>query len=172
MRGPVRDADAHRDVERHGRQLERALELRAELLGRGLHHRFVGVVEHDRELVATQARDQIARADDRADPLRDVPEQLVTDGVAEAVVHFLEAVEVEQPERERVRRRGPLAELERQRPVQLRAVRETGEGVVQRLVRRAHQRGGRLVRRDERRDEEHHQDRRVRGRRRDERAPR
>ena len=53
-------------------------------------------VDHDDELVAAEAGELVADAHHRAEPLGDVAQQLVADGVAEAVVDDLEVVEVDE----------------------------------------------------------------------------
>ena len=54
------------------------------------------VVEQQRELVAAEAGDDIARAHARAQPVGDVEEQPVAGVVTEAVVHHLEPVDVDE----------------------------------------------------------------------------
>ena len=59
----------------------------------------VGVLqflEHHGELVAAQACDQILLPHGGAQAPRDLPEQLVPGGVAQRVVHQLEAIEVQE----------------------------------------------------------------------------
>ena len=102
-RGRQRDADAgaHEDV--LSLQIERALELDHDALGdarRIVHGRRV--VDQHRELVAAEPGDRVARADALLEPPRHRHEQLIADGVAERVVHDLEAVEVEEEHGERV----------------------------------------------------------------------
>ena len=58
----------------------------------------------DDEFVAAPARDEIARADDRAEPACDLDQELVAGAVAEAVVDLLEVVEVEKHHGEAVAR--------------------------------------------------------------------
>ena len=100
----------------------------AEVLDRRL------VFEQDRELVAAEPRDRVAGAHRLAEAVTDREQQLVADGVAEAVVHRLEAVEVDDDDAdgavvacsacERV-----LHAVREQRPV-----REIGERIVERPV--------------------------------------
>ena len=52
--------------------------------------------QHDEELVAAQARDEVARAHVAAQALRDFDQEGVAGGVAVAVVDLLEAVEVDE----------------------------------------------------------------------------
>ena len=89
------------------------------------------VLAHDHELVAAVPGDRVGGAQQRAEAGGDAQEQLVASGVAEGVVHRLEAVEVdEQDSHERVDavllQQGLLEPVEQQRPVG-----EPGEGVAQ-----------------------------------------
>ena len=63
------------------------------------------IVAHDGELVATEARDRVARTQDALDALRDHGEQLVAGREAEAVVDDLEVIEVEEHQPDAARRR-------------------------------------------------------------------
>ena len=54
------------------------------------------VVQDQHEFVAAEARDGVAHAHAARQALRDVAQELVADGVAERVVHDLEAVEIEE----------------------------------------------------------------------------
>ena len=56
----------------------------------------VGVLDHDRELVAAQAGDHVLGPQARAQARGDRDQQLVAGGVAEAVVDRLEVVEVDE----------------------------------------------------------------------------
>ena len=95
----------------------------------------VDALDHHRELVAAETCARVLRPDDRANPVRDGDEQLVAGRVAEAVVHRLEVVEVDEEDGEQVptsrapfdRVRDPFGEEG--------AVRETRERVVERLMR-------------------------------------
>ena len=62
----------------------------AHLVGRG------EALDEHRELVAAEARQHVARSQLGMEPDRDRPQELVADEVAEAVVHELEAVEVDE----------------------------------------------------------------------------
>ena len=62
------------------------------------------------ELVAAQARERIRRTQARLEPPRHGDEQLVADEMAEAVVHHLEAIEVEIQHREPIAAAPPLLE--------------------------------------------------------------
>ena len=97
---------------------------------------LVGALEQQRELVAAEARERVARADDlAAKRSATCLQQLVAGVVAEAVVDLLEPVEVDEQHREdapgalRARERlvEPVAEQG--------AVGEAGEPVVERLAR-------------------------------------
>ena len=94
----------------------------------------VGALDQDRELVAAQPRHRVRGPGAGEEPLRRRDEQPVALGVAQAVVHRLEVVEVEEQHRDRV----PAAAGQRQRvahPVpEQRAVGEPGERIVERLV--------------------------------------
>ena len=92
------------------------------------------VLEQHGELVAAEARRDVGAADAVVEPARELDEHLVAGGVAERVVDGLEVVEVEEDHRRRAR----LAPGARDRLADLlgehRAVRESGHGVVERLV--------------------------------------
>ena len=92
--------------------------------------------QQQRELVAAEAGEQVPGAGEGAQPVGGQPQQLVAGGVPEGVVDLLELVDVEQQQRDRV----VVGELT-QRLVALaeqgRPVRQPGELVVHRLVRRA-----------------------------------
>ena len=62
----------------------------------GVSGTAVAVAVKDDEFVPAPARDQIARADDRPQPARDVGQQLVARAMAEAVIDLFEIVEVEE----------------------------------------------------------------------------
>ena len=79
--------------------------------------------EHD-ELVAADPRDGIRRADDRLEPPRDRPQHLVSGLVAADVVHTLEAVEVDDEERERLARAARAGQRLVDTVVEERAVRQ------------------------------------------------
>ena len=71
---------------------------------RGVHGllRIGEVAEQQGELVAAEARHGVAGPDDLAQPLRDLDQQHVAPGVAEALVDGLEAIDVEEQHREPV----------------------------------------------------------------------
>ena len=94
---------------------------------------FVGVLDQHGELVAAEPRRKIAGADDALDARADLREQLVARVVAPAVVHRLEAVEIDVQHGEPV----PLIVLGQslgQALDEVEAVREPGERVVVGLV--------------------------------------
>ena len=88
----------------------------------------------DRELVAAEPRDRVDLAHAAAQPLRHLTQQLVAGRVAERVVDLLEAVEIDQQQREAL----AVAALARERVLdavaQQHAVGETGERIVMRHV--------------------------------------
>ena len=87
----------------------------------------------DRELVTAEPGDRVTRAQRLLQPSRHRDEQVVADGVAEAVVDELEAVEIEQkhdrPVRDRTTSERVLDPVGEQR-----AVRQSGQAVVESLV--------------------------------------
>ena len=92
------------------------------------------MIAQDDELVAAGARDQVGRFAGRDEPVGEVTEQPVTGRVAEGVVHKLEPVDVDTDEpAHRL-----LTAIARRREVKAgdehRSVRETGEGIVKRVV--------------------------------------
>ena len=97
------DSDAHPHLERHLVDANGLLDARDQLVGDLLELiRVAGVLaRQNRELVAAEARDQTARADDLPQPRSEIAQQLVAEVVAERVVDLLEAVEVEQHHAER-----------------------------------------------------------------------
>ena len=115
-----------RDPERPAQHVEQPL---------GQRHGVVvrpGVVGEDGELVAPEASDDVFRADALLDSARDGDQELVADGVAEAVVDQLEAIEVEEHQAEMMRRLA-LGEAERLLQVVLKAapVRQPRQAVVE-----------------------------------------
>ena len=104
---PAADADA--DVAALAGDVERLAERRAQPAGGHRRLRLVGDAgAEDRELVAAEARDQVALADRAAQALGDLDQQPVAGLVAEAVVDDLEVVEVEEQHRD-ARHRSPAA---------------------------------------------------------------
>ena len=101
------DPDAAADDDVGPRDRERQLEGDDDALGQG-HGVLDGraLAGQDRELVAAEARQQVALAQLRPDALGDVDEQLVARRVTERVVDHLEVVEVEEDD---AGRRGRVA---------------------------------------------------------------
>ena len=102
---------------------ERALEPRDHELG----GEVVGALEEDGELVAADPAEQVAGAEDAGPAAGDLGEQPVAGLVAVAVVHVLEAVEIEQDDAERPARAPRAAEGLVERPVPGAPVREPGQ---------------------------------------------
>ena len=95
-----RDPDAHRDDEIVASDVKRiaqgaldALRYLGRFLGRS------DAVQQDRELVAPDPGDRVARAQMGCEATRQGNQKRVTSGMAEAVVHELEAVKVEEEHR-------------------------------------------------------------------------
>ena len=99
-----RDADARVDVDGDVLDLEGALERAPQPQAGGARGRLVAGREHERELVAAEARERVVLAHRAAEPRPDLAQHLVAGVVAERVVELLEAVEVDQQQRERRRR--------------------------------------------------------------------
>ena len=84
---------AHRE-----RYLEHPDQARGDLLGLLRRDQFL---EHDGELVASAPRDGVPRAGDALEPAGDIGQHEIADLVPEAVVDVLEAIEVEEEDRQR-----------------------------------------------------------------------
>ena len=127
-----RRADEHFLVLELERAFERGEDPRRDL---GRLDAVGGVLEEDRELVATEPRSGVGRAQARLQPLADLTEHQVAGGVAERVVDRLEVVEVHEQHRNGVA--AARLELERVLDAILEQcpVGEAGDGVVERLVR-------------------------------------
>ena len=100
------DTDAGPHLDQLARERHRPVEVRGELTGDacclcGRRQRREPGQEHD-ELVAAQAREQVAAAQPVLQPPGDGEEQLVAGRVAVRVVDGLEAVEVEEQQGQRV----------------------------------------------------------------------
>ncbi len=85
---------------------------------------------HQRELVAAEARERVALADRRAQPLGDRAQEAVAAGVAEAVVDLLEVVEIEHHHGDPAALAARLAHRLAQAVEQQRAVGQAGQRVV------------------------------------------
>ncbi len=130
------DADAGADLRAHGVEHERLLEPRGQ--ARRDRRCVVGVrVEQgDGELVSTEADEQIRGSQRSLEPCGEQPEQLVAGRVPEGVVDLLEAVQVDEQERERPCRRigvGLLLEEVLEQLQHRAAIGETGQLVGDRL---------------------------------------
>ena len=129
---PVRDADRDGDLTRgvHGPCPEPLREPPGE------PERVPGVAgRHDhRELLAAEAADDVARADERVRELGDRDEDLVADRVPADVVDALELVDVEHQERHRVAGTARAHQLRAETLVEVAVVVEAGERVGLRLV--------------------------------------
>ena len=93
------------------------------------------VVEQHRELVAAEPGDDVLRPHARAQPVGDVEQQPVAGIVPEAVVHQLEAVDVEEEHGDGAARIGRGRERAVESGEEARAVRQAGERVVVGAVR-------------------------------------
>jgi hypothetical protein len=88
------------DVQRDVGDLERALERRPQAQAGRARRGLVAGRQHDGELVAAQARQRVVGAQQLGEPRPDLLQDLVAGVMAQGVVEFLEAVEVDQQERE------------------------------------------------------------------------
>ena len=98
-----------RDVLDVERPLERAAQPQA---GRARGDLVAGR-EHEGELVAAEARERVVVAHGAAEPRADLAQHLVAGVMAERVVELLEAVEVDQQQRERLHARASIAACSR-----------------------------------------------------------
>ena len=97
--------------------------------------RLVRPVQQQGKLVAAQPRKRVARPAHLREPLRNRLEELVAGIVAEAVVHLLEPVEVDEQNGERAARAGRAGERLLQAVAEECAVGQHGETVVEGLPR-------------------------------------
>ena len=134
-----RDADAGVDVDVDAADRERFLERGAQPQARGAGRGLVAGLEDDRELVAAQPRQRVVLAQQLLQPRADLAQHLVAGVVAERVVELLEAVEVDQQQRELVAVRAARLDRRVQRVDQVAAVAEAGEVVGHRLLLRVAQ---------------------------------
>ena len=130
-----RVARRHRDAETcsdHG-LVAAEIEWRAQGLGHRLRQ-GIGTVGlqlaalHDGELVASEPGHHSLVADTQQQPVGDLPEQFIADGMAEHVVDGLEAIEIEAENRELIG--GGGVQRFGQRALKQVSVRQIGEGVV------------------------------------------
>ena len=102
------------------------------------HDRDVGriddALDDHRELVAAEARGSVGRADHRLQPVGERTQHRVADVMPEAVVHALEAVDVREQDRRLLARLANGCDRALETVVEVRAVRETGQRVVERLA--------------------------------------
>ena len=128
------DAGRCGDVELTSVDDERARDRGEQLLGEVGHVRFaVRTLEHDDELVATDAGGDVAEGQHGGDALGDRGQQQVAEGVSERVVDVLEVVDAEQ-DRGDGGAAAVAAEHAGQVVEHVHAVREAGQLVVGRLV--------------------------------------
>ena len=131
--GEQRDADAGVDVDADAADGEGVLERRAQPQPGGARRRLVAGLEDDRELVAAEARERVVVAQELLQARADLAQDLVAGVVAERVVELLEAVEVDQQQRELAVARGRGGDRRVQRVDEMAAVAEPGEVVGARL---------------------------------------
>ena len=96
---------------------------------RGLGTRRVGLVHQQRKLVAADARDDVALAQAGLQAVGAIEQHAVADFVAQAVVDLLEAVEVEQQQRQRTAAAPRQADRIGQRMAHLAAVEQAGQRI-------------------------------------------
>jgi hypothetical protein len=97
-------------------------------------HLVRDVVDEDAELVPAEARERVRGAQAARDASHRLPEERVARGVAEAVVHALEVVQVEH-EHHRAPTTRRLGERVGDPVLEEQAIRQPGQCVVERLVR-------------------------------------
>ena len=129
------DAEAGADAERAMIDDARLLDLVQHFLRREQRPVDVGDRQHDRELIATQARHRVGVPEHPAHPRRDALQDAIAGMMPQRVVDRLEAVEVEDQQRERGARAVGDAQRLRETIVQQQAVRQIGQRVVIRQVR-------------------------------------
>ena len=115
------------DIHGRGDQFEDAVGAREHF------HLAHGVVHHENKLVATEARDEVVRTDAGTDSVGDRDEQTVAARVAQEVVHDLEAVEIDDEHGRSAAGVQSVLQFSNEGS----AVRQAGEVVVVRVVRRA-----------------------------------
>eukprot|EP01136_Pigoraptor_vietnamica_P033089 Opistho-1_new@95611 len=96
-----RDADARGDAEAHALERERLPQHLEHAPRNGLGTARIGLVQQHHELVATEPRHGVDLAQAGLQPLGHLDEHAVAEHVTERVVDLLEAVEVEEQQRER-----------------------------------------------------------------------
>ena len=95
------DADARPDAHGDHFEHERFADDGRDAFGDRHPVRFPAVEEKDGQLVAADAKEQVAIVEASADAGADLPQQVVTCGVPERVVHLLEVIEIDIEERQR-----------------------------------------------------------------------
>ena len=101
--GEDRDPDRRADLGPDRVERERLLDLGRQPSGHRGRVVGVGVEQRHRELVAAEADDQIGAPQRVLEPGAELAQELVPGGVPEGVVDLLEAVEVEEHERDAAR---------------------------------------------------------------------
>ena len=131
-----RDADARIHLHVHRVQRERLLQAARQAPGDRLRALGVRLQQHRRELVAAQSHERVGWPQRSAEALAHVAQDFIARAVAEGVVDLLEAVEVDEQERECGRRRStrPLREERVEDVKQVAPVAEAGQLVGQRVV--------------------------------------
>src|SRR5205085_12307101 len=98
------DPDARAEHELAACDRDRLAKPGEQAIGRTHGIPVVGVLEEQGELVAAEPGDGVARPDGRAEAPADLLAECVSGIVAEAVVDLLEAVQVDEEDRERLAR--------------------------------------------------------------------
>ena len=99
--GEERNADARLDLHRQAGERHRNIETGADPLGEADRALGIGRARRDDgELVPAESGDRVRIADQRAEPVTEPLEEQVAALVAERVVDLLEAIEVEQEDRD------------------------------------------------------------------------
>ena len=126
------DADAGRGMDLLAIEVERPGYRRQDLVGQG--DNLGGLADlrlHEHEFVATRPGQRVGGADRGGDPLCDSAQQLIADGVAQGVVDVLEAIEIEQQDRNHAALAAGAGQLLAEPIVQQGPVGQAGEPIVQ-----------------------------------------
>ena len=99
MFGNQRNADAGFELDARLRQRQRAAQLQQQALGFLLHGGRVGMRHHHHEFVAAKAPDDVGRLHHVGKPAPGFDQDLICEVVAQAVVEFLEALQVQDQHR-------------------------------------------------------------------------
>ncbi len=133
--GRERDPDAHADRHLVAGELIGNADGFDETRGEcGRFGRQEGAGLQDRELIAAEARDEVAVANAVPEPARDGFEEQVPDRMAEQIVHLLEAIEVETEHGEALAAPHPHLHL-RQLLLESRAIAQPRQRIVMRQLR-------------------------------------